>query len=48
VNSLLFSGSMTKDDLKLLERVKTLGFDMFEATPSSVPPVGVIPAGSAG
>lgn len=33
VNSLLFSGSMSKDDLKLLERVKTLGFDMFEATP---------------
>jgi D-psicose/D-tagatose/L-ribulose 3-epimerase len=33
VNSLLFSGTMTKDDLVLLERVKTLGFDMFECTP---------------
>ena len=33
VNSLLFSGTMSTEDLYLLEKVKLLGFDMFEATP---------------
>ena len=33
VNSLLFSGTMSKHDLYLLEKVKLLGFDMFETTP---------------
>lgn len=33
VNSLLFSGTMTEDDLPLVDTVAGLGFDTFEVTP---------------
>lgn len=33
VNSLLFSGTFTTEDLRLLEHVRGLGFDCFEVTP---------------
>lgn len=33
VNSLLFTGTMTKDDLPLLDKVAAMGFDTLEVTP---------------
>jgi D-psicose/D-tagatose/L-ribulose 3-epimerase len=33
VNSLLFSGTFAKEDLRLLDHVRALGFDAFEVTP---------------
>jgi D-psicose/D-tagatose/L-ribulose 3-epimerase len=33
VNSLLFSGTFTEDDLGLVDKAKALGFDMLECTP---------------